>query len=139
MNDPTLNALDDKYSYLLNAYSLTGAAKVKGVIEFIDTLLENKAKFIVFAHHYEVLDQIEDSLVKKKIQYIRIDGRVDTGKRYEAVRKFQTNPNIMVGVLSLTASGQGITLTAASTVVFAEMNWTPGMMVQAEDRVHRIG
>ena len=56
MNDPTLTALDDKYSYLLNAYAMTGAAKVKGVIEFIDTLLENKCKFIVFAHHYEVLD-----------------------------------------------------------------------------------
>lgn len=139
INDPTLNALDDKYSYLLNAYSMTGSAKVKGVIEFLETLVENKAKFIVFAHHYEVLDQIEDSMVKKKIQYIRIDGQVDTGKRYEAVRKFQTNPNIMVGILSLTASSQGITLTAASTVVFAEMNWTPGIMVQAEDRVHRIG
>lgn len=118
---------------------MTGSAKVKGVIEFLDTLIENKAKFIVFAHHYEVLDQIEDSLVKKKIQYIRVDGQIDTAKRYEAVRKFQTNPNIMVGVLSLTASSQGITLTAASTVVFAEMNWTPGIMVQAEDRVHRIG
>ena len=88
MNDPTLTALDDKYSYLLNAYSMTGAAKVKGVIEFVDTLIENKSKFIVFAHHLEVLDQIEDSVVKKKIQYIRIDGRIDTAKRYEAVRKF---------------------------------------------------
>lgn len=88
MSDPTLSALDDKYSYLLNAYAMTGTAKVKGVIEFIDNLIENKCKFIVFAHHYEVLDAIEDSIVKKKISYIRIDGRIETGKRYEAVRKF---------------------------------------------------
>ena len=56
LNDPTLSALDDKYNYLLNAYAMTGAAKVKGVIEFVDTLIENKSKFIVFAHHLEVLD-----------------------------------------------------------------------------------
>jgi SWI/SNF-related matrix-associated actin-dependent regulator 1 of chromatin subfamily A len=67
MSDPTLSALDDKYSYLLNAYAMTGTAKVKGVIEFLDNLIENKVKFIVFAHHYEVLDAIEDSIVKKKI------------------------------------------------------------------------
>jgi SWI/SNF-related matrix-associated actin-dependent regulator 1 of chromatin subfamily A len=86
--DPTLQAIDDKYSYLLNAYSLTGLAKVRGVIEFLENLIENKVKFIIFAHHYDVMDAIEDFVVKKKIAYIRIDGQIEATKRYEAVRKF---------------------------------------------------
>ena len=53
---------------------MTGSAKVKGTVEFLENLVENKVKFIVFCHHYEVMDQIEDAIVKKKIAYIRIDG-----------------------------------------------------------------
>jgi len=74
-----------------------------------------------------------------KVNYIRIDGRIDVHKRYEAVKKFQEDPKCTAAILSLTASSQGITLTAAQCVVFAEMNWTPGIMIQAEDRAHRIG
>lgn len=60
MDDPTVARLDDKYAYLVNAYNLTGSAKIKGILEFTETLLENKCKFIIFAHHYDVLDAIEE-------------------------------------------------------------------------------
>ena len=87
----------------------------------------------------EILNAIEEEIIKKNVSYIRIDGSIDSYKRYNAVKKFQDDSECTVAILSITASSTGITLTAASTVVFAEMNWTPGVMIQAEDRAHRIG
>jgi SWI/SNF-related matrix-associated actin-dependent regulator 1 of chromatin subfamily A len=75
------------------------------------------------------LDAIEESVIKKKVSHVRIDGKIDTFKRHEAVRKFQTDADCLVAVLALTACCTGITLTAASIVVFAEMTWTPGVMI----------
>ena len=46
----------------MSAYRLTGQAKVKGVSEFLETLYENGAKFLVFAHHTSVLDEYEKFL-----------------------------------------------------------------------------
>jgi SWI/SNF-related matrix-associated actin-dependent regulator 1 of chromatin subfamily A len=88
MQDPTFSSLDDKYSYLVNAYGLTGTAKIKGIIEFMETIIENRTKFLIFAHHYDVLDAIEEAVIKKKVSHIRIDGKIDIQKRYDAVRKF---------------------------------------------------
>ena len=42
----------------------------------------------------------------------------------------QEDPSTRVAVLSIKAAGAGLTLTAASTVIFGELSWTPGDVVQ---------
>ena len=52
---------------------------------------------------------------------------------------FQTKKKTRVAILSMKAAGVGLNLTRASTVIFAELTWTPGIISQCEDRAHRIG
>ena len=130
---------DDILACFNKAYCLTGEAKIKGICEYITYLIDNSCKFLIFAHHTIVLDAIEEQVQKCKIDYIRIDGKVPLLKRQENVNKFQQDENVLVAILGITACATGLTLTKASTVVFAELHFTPTVMIQAEDRVHRIG
>lgn len=66
---------------------------------------------------------------KKHIRNIRIDGNTGLKLRHDLVSDFQTDDRIRCAILSITACSMGLTLTAASTVVFAENTWTPAMMI----------
>lgn len=99
-----------------------------------------KPKYIIFAHHQQVLDGLEELLWKMKVPFMRIDGQTPVQQRQESCNLFQdVYSPIRVALLSMTAAGVGITLTAATTVLFAELFWNPGVLIQAEDRAHRIG
>jgi SNF2 family DNA or RNA helicase len=134
---------EDDNENLLNlfnkVYNLSAEAKISGVKEYIHYLIDNKCKFLIFAHHMKMLDGIEEEVKKLKVDYIRIDGKVKLEKRQEYVYKYQHDETCLVAILSITACYTGITLTAASTVVFSELHMTPAVMIQAEDRAHRIG
>jgi hypothetical protein len=117
----------------------TGIAKVPMTIDYLNDLLEGGSKVLLFAHHIKVLDAIEQELFRQKIGHIRIDGSVSPSDRQLRCKDFQSSEHVRVAVLGLLAAGQGITLTAADTVLFAEMSVTPGVMLQSEDRAHRIG
>lgn len=129
-------------SKLMAAYQTSGIGKAQPTADYLLDWLEGceTQKILVFAHHKAVLDIIDQTLLAKRPNsHIRIDGSVPTELRGQLVRKFQTCDRIRVGLLSMTAAGVGLTLTAASTVLFAELHWTPGVLAQAEDRAHRLG
>lgn len=129
--------------------STNAESKIKPASEFIKELIENcDEKFILFGHHKAMLDGIEDTLqnhfypdgnaIKDAATWIRIDG--DTkGDRHVICQEFQNNPNCKYAILSITAAGAGVTLTAANRVIFLELFWSPANLLQAEDRIHRIG
>ena len=129
----------EKRNELFEMYRRTGEAKLSSIIQYISDLLENGAKFLVFAHHLSVLNGIEEYLKRNRYAYFRLDGSTPPAERQKGVDWFQSDAKCKVALLSITAGGTGITLTASSTVVFAELAFTPALLLQAEDRVHRIG
>ncbi len=136
---------------VMELYRTSAETKIKPCVETLRDMIESMClgaqprKLLIFGHHRAMLNAIEDQCLTPFMQahtdksYIRIDGSTPSVQRGELVNGFQNNPQCCVALLSITACGYGLTLTSASDVVFVEMYWNPGIMVQAEDRVHRIG
>lgn len=120
-------------------YNDSAEAKIPAVLDYLSTFVEADCKFLVFAHHLSMIEAIHQFFLKKKVACIRIDGSTPVTSRQSLVNQFQEKSDIKAAVLSIRAGGIGLTLTAASTVIFAELSWTPGDLIQAEDRAHRIG
>ncbi|KAG2458961.1 ZRAB3 endonuclease, partial [Polypterus senegalus] len=121
-------------------YKQTAIAKAGAVKDYIKMMLENDhLKFLVFAHHLVMLQACTEAVIEAKARYVRIDGSVPSSERIHLVHQFQNDPETRVAILSIQAAGQGLTFTAATHVVFAELYWNPGHIKQAEDRAHRIG
>lgn len=114
----------------------TAMAKVPYVVEHVNNLLTSGIKVVLFAHHHDVIDSLMDAF---GITAVKLDGRDSAAAKQTAVDRFQTDDSVRVFVGGITAAGLGITLTASSHVIFAELDWVPGNLSQAEDRCHRIG
>lgn len=115
----------------------TALAKVPDVVEFVRDALESEFKIVVFAHHLDVIAALMEGLAE--FSPVSLTGEMSLEDRQKSVDSFQTDEKTRVFIGNIKAAGVGITLTAASHVVFAELDWTPALMTQAEDRTHRIG
>lgn len=113
----------------------TGLAKAPHVATFVRALLEAGEKVLLFAHHHAVMDAYKRELKAYKPGFIT--GRETTAQKEDAVARFMDARCDLLCVSLRAASG--LNLQRASCVVFGELDWSPAVHAQAEDRAHRIG
>jgi len=130
-NDATCEISFDK---MANVRKQLGIAKVPAVVEYIDTLLKTEDKIVVFAHHVKVVEKIAEYYGNLAVTYYG-----GNNNNAQSVIEFKTNPKVRIFIGNMVSAGTTITLTNASTVVFAELSWVPDAHLQSEDRCHRIG
>jgi SNF2 family DNA or RNA helicase len=113
----------------------TGIAKAPFVCSFAKMLLEGEEKVLLFAYHHAVFDIYKEEL--SQYNPVFITGRETQRQKDESVRRFmegETN----ICCISLRAAA-GLNLQRASVVMFGELDWSPAVHSQAEDRAHRLG
>lgn len=111
-------------------------AKVPYVIEHITDLLENKDKLVVFVHHNDVGRAIYEAFQDRAVL---VYGPTSMEERQAGIERFWNDDKCELFIGSLKTSGLGLNLQVAANIVFAELDWVPGVITQAEDRCHRIG
>ena len=113
----------------------TGLAKAPYVAAFVKALVESGEKVLLMAHHHAVMDVYKADLKSLKPRFIT--GRETDKQKDEAARLFMDGETDLL-CLSLRAAS-GLNLQRATCVVFGELDWSPAVHSQAEDRAHRIG
>ena len=112
----------------------TALAKVPAMIDVVTDAVE-QGKVIFFAWHRDVIAQMAEAFPDAVV----VTGDTSLSARQAAVDRFQSDPDCRLFLGNIKAAGVGLTLTAASHVIFGELDWTPANVTQAEDRAHRIG
>lgn len=121
---------------------LLGLEKVDITVNYVLDLIEQTKdkRFVVMTWHKDVAEYIAELLEKEGIKVLLNTGDTSIEKRQAYVEEFQDDDDeIKVFVGTIKASGVGITLTKAKNTVFTEISYVPADIVQAEDRIHRIG
>ena len=127
---------DPRLVKLAAAQKVKHSAKLERLMEMLPELIEDGRRILLFSQFTTMLGLIEAELDKAKIKYVKLTGQ--TKDRQTPVETFQAG-KVPVFLISLTAGGTGLNLTAADTVIHYDPWWNPAVERQATDRAHRIG
>ncbi|MHA1136537.1 MAG: DEAD/DEAH box helicase [Candidatus Thorarchaeota archaeon] len=118
-----------------NIRRASGIAKAQHVAEFVKPILEAGEPCLLYAHHHDVMDLY--GLYLNQFDPLFLTGKVKTADKQKNVDSFMKGHNNLLCINLRTTAG--LNLHRARCVVFGELDWSPAVHAQAEDRVHRIG
>jgi SWI/SNF-related matrix-associated actin-dependent regulator of chromatin subfamily A-like protein 1 len=125
---------------LLHAVTLArqtlAIAKVASTIDFVAGAVDQGEKVIVFSSFERPMQKLSEHFGRSAVV---LTGSTPAGQRQLLVDRFQQDDEVRVFLANIIAGGIGFNLTAATQVVFNDLDWVPANHWQAEDRAYRIG
>ena len=112
-------------------------AKLDALADLVDGAVADGRKIVVIARFVPEIHAIGKMLEKKKIRYAQISGEIRD--RDEQITAFQNDPDVPVFIGQIATAGLGITLTAASLMVFYSLDYSMSNYEQTRARIHRVG
>ena len=125
----------ERLAQLTTLQRLAARGKLAAALTWIHDFLASGEALVVFARHVEV----QEAVLARFPDALHLLGRDSLASRQASIAAFQRPDGPALIVCATRAAAQGITLTRASNVCFLELEWTPAIHDQAEDRCHRIG
>lgn len=119
------------------AVEQVSAAKLSALEDILDGAVAEGKKLVIIARFLPEIKAICKLLGKRGLRYSCITGEVKD--RDEQVAQFQKEPEVMAFVGQIATAGLGITLTAASTMVFYSLDYSMSNFEQTKARIHRVG
>lgn len=119
------------------AVEQVSAAKLSALEDILDGAVAEGKKLVIIARFIPEIRAICKLLEKRGLGYSCITGEVKN--RDEQVARFQKEPEVMAFVGQIATAGLGITLTAASTMVFYSLDYSMSNFEQTKARIHRVG
>lgn len=133
----TKNTQASKLVMLNELRQITSNGKVWAAKEVIQDSIDSGQKILVFSVYNKPLEDLYEHFGKESS--VIITGKTDTVERKDIIERFQEDDNTKIFFGGMKSAGAGITLTAASVVLFIDFSWTPSDHNQAADRCHRLG
>ena len=116
-----------------------GSGKLNQCVELVKDGIQSGHKILLFSGYTSMFEIIEQELKKEGVNYLKLTGKTNVKDRFELIKKFNTNEDVKVFLISLKAGGTGINLTSADMVIHYDPWWNLSVENQATDRTHRIG
>ena len=119
-------------------YEQVSTAKMDALSELVDSAQEDGRKLVVITLHRPEIDAISRMLDQKGIRHAIVHGGITGEERTKQVAAFQNDSGVTVFLGQIAAAGTGLTLTAATTMIFYSLDYNMSNYEQTRGRIHRI-
>ncbi|XP_027342704.1 protein CHROMATIN REMODELING 24 [Abrus precatorius] len=115
------------------------SCKISFIMSLLGNLIPEGHSVLIFSQTRKMLNLIQECLVSKGYEFLRIDGTTKASDRLRIVNDFQEGVGAPIFLLTSQVGGLGLTLTRADRVIVVDPAWNPSTDNQSVDRAYRIG